>query len=327
MQPIPLDAATAATLRTLGHGRACRHDAHTLTLLFRRVGGAGLVLTARAGDALVRVGCDPAQWRRWIAPLLPVSDWQAVPDALRAALAAWTLARVAPGATAAGIAWPEADAIEPSTCPVANRWLLRVEHAEATLDLWVLDAPPAWIAQLAERLDPLPAPPDAPPGQPAPALRVALIAGWTCVDTARLARLQAGDALLLHHAYAVADGELGLFTDRPLASATRCDAGGYTIGVTMETFDDWLNIEPLEAPPLPTSPGALPLNASVRIIAQAAALDVPLERLATLKPGDILEGPAIGDGLCTLKVGGRPLARGMLLDIDGRLAIRIEHFV
>ncbi len=273
----------------------------------------------------MRLWCDSAQWCRWIAPLLPVADWHAVPDELHAALAAWTLACVAPCAAASGLAWPEAAAIEPAACPIANRWLLRLERAGATLDLQILDAPPAWIAQLAAGLDPLDAPPGDAPGRPAPALRVALIAGWSCIDTTQLARLRPGDALLLHHAYAVADGELGLFTDRPLASATRCDAPGYTIGVTMETFDDWLDVEP--ADPAPTLPGVLPLDASVRIVAQAAAIDVPLERLAALRPGDILEGPAIGDGLCTLKIGGRPLARGMLLDIDGRLAIRIEHFV
>ncbi|WDD90587.1 type III secretion system cytoplasmic ring protein SctQ (plasmid) [Burkholderia sp. FERM BP-3421] len=322
MRPIPLDADTAAVLRTLGHGRAYRRDADALTLLFRRGGGAGLVLTARADDAVVRAWCDSAQWCRWIAPVLPVADWHAVPDELRAPLAAWTLACVAPCAAAAGLAWPDAEAVEPEASPIAHRWLLRLERAGATLDLLILDAPPAWIAQLAADLDPLDAPA---PGRPAPALRAALIAGWSCIDTAQLARLHRGDALLLHHAYAVADGELGLFTDRPLASVTRCDALGYTIGVTMETFDDWLDVEP--AAPAPTPPGVLPLDASVRIIAQAAAIDVPLERLAALRPGDILEGPAIGDGLCTLKIGGRPLARGMLLDIDGRLAIRIEHFV
>ncbi|KVN03489.1 MULTISPECIES: type III secretion system cytoplasmic ring protein SctQ [unclassified Burkholderia] len=325
MRTIPLDAGTAPVLRTLGHGRAYRRDTDALTLLFRRGGGTGLILTSRADDAVVRVWCDSAQWCRWIAPVLPVADWHAVPDELRAALAAWTFACVAPCAAAAGLAWPQAEAVEPEACSITNRWLLRLEREGATLDLQILDAPSTWIAQLAAGLDPLDAPPGDAPGRPAPALRVALIAGWSCIDTTQLARLHRGDALLLHHAYAVADGELGLFTDRPLASVIRRDALGYTIGVTMETFDDWLDVEP--ADPAATLPLVLPLDASVRIVAQAAAIDVPLDRLAALRPGDILEGPAIGDGLCTLKIGGRPFARGMLLDIDGRLAIRIEHFV
>ncbi|RXV65282.1 YscQ/HrcQ family type III secretion apparatus protein [Burkholderia stabilis] len=325
MQPIALDANAAAVLRTLGHGRAYRHDTDSIALLFRRAGGAGLVLSGRVGDAIVRFWCDSAQWCSWIAPVLPVSDWQAVPNDLRAALAAWTLARVAPCAVAAGIAWPEAEVVEPDTCPIASRWLLRLEHASAMLDLQILDASPGWIAQLAARLAPLDGPLDDTFARPAPALRVALIAGWSCIDTTLLARLHPGDALLLHHAYAVADGELGIFNDRPLASAMQCDTGGYVIGVTMETFDDWLNIEPTDLTPEPT--GVLPLDARVRVVVQAAAIDVPLERLATLKSGDILEGPAIGDGLCTLKIGGKPFARGMLLAIDGHLAIRIEHFV
>ncbi|KVX77009.1 FliM/FliN family flagellar motor switch protein [Burkholderia ubonensis] len=324
MRPISLDAASAATLRMLGHGRTYQHESDALTLLFRRNGGTGLILTGRVNDTIVRLSCDSAQWCRWIAPVLPVSDWRTVPADLHAALAAWTLACIAPCAAAAGIAWPEVDMIETGACPVSNHWLLRLEHAGAVLDLQILDASPAWVAELAARLEPLIAPiGDA--GTPVPALRAALIAGWSCIDTAQLARLQPGDALLLHRNYAVANGELGLFTDRPLASATRCDAGHYTIGATMEAYNDWLDVEPTGF--APESSGVLPLDACVRIVAQAAVIDVPLERLATLKPGDILEGPAISDGMLTLTIGSKPLARGMLLDIDGRLAIRIEHFV
>ncbi|KVV41082.1 translocation protein in type III secretion [Burkholderia ubonensis] len=325
MRTILLDAATAPILGTLGHGRSYRRDTDALTLLFRRGGGTGLILTSRIDDAVVRFWCDSAQWCRWIAPMLPVADWHAVPDELREALAVWTFACVAPCAAAAGLAWPQAEVVEPEACSSTNRWLLRLEREGATLDLQILDAPSTWIAQLAASLEPLDAPPGDAPGRPAPALRVALIAGWSCIDTAQLAQLHRGDALLLHHAYAVADGELGLFTDRPLAGVTRRDALGYTIGIAMETFDDWLDVEPADT--ASTLPLALPLDASMRIVAQAAAIDVPLDRLAALRPGDILQGPAIGDGLCTLKIGGRPFARGMLLDIEGRLAIRIEHFV
>ncbi|AIO69957.1 type III secretion system cytoplasmic ring protein SctQ [Burkholderia oklahomensis] len=347
MRPIRIDRATGALLRAVGAGRRLALDTGALTLRFRRAGGDGLILSARTGDGPVRLWVDAARWCRWIEPVLSVPDWDAVPVELRGALAAWTCACIEPDLASFGIAWLHADAIECGACPAEPAWSLGIEREHASLDMRVVDAPLAWLERLADRLDPLQpdSPRDSLPGSPpdsraaAPAIRLALAAGWSSVDTATLARVRPGDALLLQHAYAAADGELALFADRPLATVLGCRSRPYTIGTTMDTFDDWLDIDvdvapsvaldTPDAPDAPDSPdaGPLRLDAHVRVVAQVATIDVPLARLASLRAGDVLDGPAQPDGLVTLQVAGKPFARGTLLDVGGRLAVRIEHLL
>ncbi|AOJ07290.1 type III secretion system cytoplasmic ring protein SctQ [Burkholderia mayonis] len=346
MRPIPIDRATGALLRAVGAGRRLALDTGALTLRFRRAGGDGLIVSARTGDGPVRLWVDAAPWCRWIEPVLSVPDWDAVPVELRGALAAWTCACIEPDLASFGVAWLHADAIECGACPVEPAWSLGIEREHASLDMRIVDAPLAWLERLADRLAPLQTNPprdslhdslyDSPPDSRAatPTVRLALAAGWSSVDTATLARVQPGDALLLQHAYAAADGELALFADRPLATVLGCRTGPYTIGTTMDTFDDWLDVDVAhslapDAPDALDSPDMQPLrlDAHVRVVAQVATIDVPLARLASLRAGDVLDGPAQPDGLVTLQVAGKPFARGTLLDVGGRLAVRIEHLL
>ncbi|KGS02355.1 FliM/FliN family flagellar motor switch protein [Burkholderia sp. ABCPW 111] len=382
MQPLRIDRTTLALLRAVGAGRRLALGDGALALRFLRAGGDGLILSARTDDGPVRLWVDAAPWCRWIEPVLSVPHWDAVPVELRGALAAWTCACIEPDLASFGVSWLRADAIERGACAAEPAWSLRIEREHAALDMRIVDAPLAWLERLANGLDPLPddflpvdpqpidlEPIDLPPHSPvgsstmpprtpphggraaSPALRLSLAAGWSIVDTATLSRVRAGDALLLQHAYAVAQGELALFAERPLATVLDCRHGPYTIGTTMDTFDDWLDID-VEPAALPDARGAadgfdapdtvdapdmhdgheghappLRLDARVRVVAQVATIDVPLARLASLRAGDVLDGPAQPDGLVTLQVAGKPFARGTLLDIGGRLAVRIEHLL
>ncbi|MFW8696200.1 FliM/FliN family flagellar motor C-terminal domain-containing protein, partial [Mesorhizobium japonicum] len=84
--------------------------------------------------------------------------------------------------------------------------------------------------------------------------------------------------------------------------------------VVMEDFDDWLDATPMVS----TSEDALQTELLVSVVAQVALIDVPLQQLASLQAGDVLQGPArLEDGVL-LKVAGRTIAHGLLLDIDGR---------
>ena len=68
-----------------------------------------------------------------------------------------------------------------------------------------------------------------------------------------------------------------------------------------------------------------PDDVMLTVVAELGTLQVPLVTLGSLRPGDVLDGAACMDAQVTLKIAGQAIARGMLLDIGGRLAVRIEQ--
>lgn len=316
MQPVPLTEAAGALLRKIGGGRRHQHNAGACVLTYQRAGGEGLILQAQVAGTPVRLWLDAKQWCHWLEPMLVVPDWSAVPAELRDALAAWTCAVADPNCVDDD--WLMGDTIETSYIEPAEDWCLRFERDATQLTLRVLDAPLAWLDTLAERFEP--APPEAEVNPRATCIPVPLIVGWSTLDAHALKQINVGDAILLQQAYRLTEGELCLFMNRPLAVLTQDEAGNYTIGNIMDYSNDWLDITPATQ----TENSS---NLTVRVVAEAASLQVPLAALAHLSVGDLLDGPAHTDGLVTLTVNGRPVARGLLLDINGRLAVRIEHLV
>ncbi|BBE08762.1 Type III secretion apparatus protein, YscQ/HrcQ family [Mycoavidus cysteinexigens] len=313
MQPLPLTEAAGALLRKIGAGRRRQHNASTYVLAYQHAGGAGLILHTHIAGAPVRLWLEAMQWCRWLEPMLVVPAWSAVPADLRDALAAWTCASTDPGC--ADNDWLVGSTIETGYVEPAQDWCLHLEQAERQLTLRVLDAPLAWLDTLADQFEPILAPELNPP---APRVPVPLVAGWSTLDAQALKQINVGDAILLQHAYRLAEGELCLFMNRPLAVLTHDATGNYTIGNIMDHSNDWLDITP-------TTTSENGSNLMVRVVAEAASLQAPLAALAHLSVGDVLDGPAHSDGLVTLTVNGRPVARGLLLDINGHLAVRIEH--
>lgn len=61
------------------------------------------------------------------------------------------------------------------------------------------------------------------------------------------------------------------------------------------------------------------------VVVHVGSLEVPLHQLAHLQVGEVLQGPACIDDFVTLKVAGKTIAHGLLLEIDGRLAVRIDR--
>jgi type III secretion protein Q len=322
MRRLPrLDERTARLLRKVGAGRRIDFADGALALAYRRsAGGNGLMLSGELGQDPVQFWVNERQWCRWIEPLLAVPDASSVPTELHGALAAWTLDAIGCGLEGSNDAeplpWPAGASLR--TCAVADRygWCLRAERAAHELDLLVLEAPLDWLDALADRLAPYPL--DAPREI---RIRASLVAGWSSITRSAISDLRVGDALMLRHAYRVARREFGLLVDKPLARLT-CDGGGtFIVGEVMCDFEDWLDVEPA-TPPGADSPAAR--EPQVTVVAEVGSFDVPVSALAALKPGDVLEGQARADELVTLKVGGRPIARATLIDIDGRLAARIE---
>ncbi|AZE48330.1 hypothetical protein C4K04_2658 [Pseudomonas chlororaphis] len=150
-----------------------------------------------------------------------------------------------------------------------------------------------------------------------------LWAGWSRIDEQVLKRLSPGDGLVLQNGYLIADGELGLFMNRPLATLAGGDTGIHTLKDVMDDFNDWLDMTPIA----PEAGSGLRPDVLVTVVAQVASIEVPLDTLVNLRAGDILEGPARTEDFIILKVAGKTIVHGLLLDIDGRLVVRIERLV
>ncbi|MEX3956734.1 type III secretion system cytoplasmic ring protein SctQ [Trinickia sp. EG282A] len=320
-----LDERGARLLRKVGAGRRIDFTDGAFALAYRRsAGGTGLVLSGALGTDAVRLWVDEGQWCRWIEPLLPVPDASAIPAELRDALAAWTFDTIGSGLEGSSNGepppWPVGASLRACTVERRLDWCLRAERGNIALELLVLEAPVDWLDALADRLAPCSAD-DSPEIQ----VRTSLIAGWSSIARNVAESLRVGDALVLRQAYRVARCEFGLFANKPLARVNCSEAGVFSIEEVMDEFDDWFDVEPIT--PASEKPGAhdqVAHDPIVTVVAVAGRFDVPISALAALKPGDVLDGQARVDELVTLKVGGRTIARATLLDIDGRLAARIE---
>lgn len=332
MTPLPqLDTGALRLLRKVGTGRGGDvGSGSTLAIDYRRAGGAGVVVSGTLGTASVRIWVERGAWCRWVEPVLALDDVTSVPPDLRGALAAWTLASLWPGygdedGDSPG-GWPTGVELTPETLPPTHGWCLSAACDGRRIGALVLDAPLAWLDSIATALPPLGAcaSSERPPGEPdsTPLVRASLVAGWTRLPSDVIRRLQTGDALVLQTSFEVAEHLFGLFLTRALARV-RCDTTDHMeIDYIMDTFDDWLDVEPGIAR------DAADINArepSVTVVAEVGTIDVPLSALAALSVGDVLTGQASVNALVALKIAGRVIARATLLDIDGKLAARIEQ--
>lgn len=306
-------------LRKVGPGRRLEYLDGAITLTYRIGAGNGLIMHAQVLNQPVRLWFAAPAWCRWISPMLDVPNWSAVPTQLQEVLMSWTLASAGSAVADSAIAWPNATALEAATVETAPYWCLCFEHEDRQLEASVLEAPVQWLDSLSEMLPPMHINNDSDNRR----LPVALIAGWSHVDRHTLERLRPGDGLLLHHTYRATEGQLGLFLTRPLATLSAHDAKTLTLETVMDDFNDWLDITPVT----PESNSPRISNLLVTVVVQVASLEVPLYQLTHLQVGDVLEGPARIDDFVTLKVAGKPIAHGLLLEIDGRLAVRIDRLL
>jgi type III secretion protein Q len=320
MHPLPkVDEHTARLLRKVGIGRRIEFDEGHLSLAYRRFGGKGIVLAGALEHEPVRLWVEDRQWCRWIDPLLAIAEPAYLPPELNEALAAWTLDSIGRGLQGltdpAHCPWPNGTSLQRADVEPQFGWCVQAQCGGRRIDALLLEAPYGWLDALADQLAPCPC-------EPASdiSVRVSLVAGWSSIPHSLAKSLCVGDALLLRHAYRVAQREFGLFTTRPVARLAYDEAGVFTIEDAMEAFDDWLDVEP--AMPAPDNGAAR--DTLVTVVAEVCGFDVHASALAALKPGDILTGQARPDEFVTLKVGGRSIARATLLDIDGRLAAKIE---
>ena len=312
-----LNLAEGQLLRKIGPGRQLELLDGVITFTYGMAGGDGLIVHAEVLNQPVRFWVAEPAWCRWVRPMLDVPHWSAVPPELHDVLAGWTLASAGAGLADSAVAWPTATTLEAARLEVAPHWGLCFAQEDRQLQAWVLQAPMQWLESLSQLLQPMDSHPDSDPRT----LPVALVAGWSHVERSTLQRLQPGDGLLLQRTYRATAGQVGLFLSRPLGTLSAHDASTFTLETLMDDFNDWLDIAPGPA----DTELSLSSELLVTVVAQLGELEVPLHQLAGLQVGDVLQGPARIDDFITLKVAGKSIAQGLLLEIDGKLAVRIDR--
>lgn len=217
MQLASLTKEAGELLRKVCSGRQLRLDDGHLLLQYQRMGGDGLFLSATLeNEKDLQIWISESQWCRWIAPIFPAPDWAAIPLDLQNALSAWTLANAGIDENVE-LCWPNGTMLQPGNISIAPDWCLRIEVPGRRLDLRIVNAPIAWLNTIAELGIPYEKTETTltPGGTDRVAhemgITVGLIAGWIRVHPEIIDRLTIGDALLIQHAYRIADGEFGLF--------------------------------------------------------------------------------------------------------------------
>ena len=69
------------------------------------------------------------------------------------------------------------------------------------------------------------------------------------------------------------------------------------------------------------------LEAPVVVRVELASLSLSAREVATLKPGDVLESRRRVGEPVVLRVGGRAVAKGDLVDVEGELGVRIREIL
>ena len=84
-----------------------------------------------------------------------------------------------------------------------------------------------------------------------------------------------------------------------------------------------VNPSPSESPPMTPTPTTSPADVPVTLVVELGRINMPLRRLADLKPGDVIEVGRHAREPVELTSNGRLVARGELVQIDTELGVRI----
>ncbi|OYT72645.1 MAG: hypothetical protein CFK52_04305 [Chloracidobacterium sp. CP2_5A] len=163
-----------------------------------------------------------------------------------------------------------------------------------------------------------------------PALPVAVIVGEAEAAYSELQAIEIGDCVILEAIQSV-------FQPGGVGSVVIGDPGHLTL---FGEFDDALRLvvqDLLASPPLIEEDSAMPVDNSapaasvalddltVTVRVELSARRMRLEEVAQLRVGHVLELGCAPTDPVTLTVDGRPIARGELVDIEGRLGVRITQ--
>jgi type III secretion system YscQ/HrcQ family protein len=160
-------------------------------------------------------------------------------------------------------------------------------------------------------------------------LELRLVAALSCARRVELESLQVGDAWF---------PGTGWFVDRALAGRAVLASEGAERGVWVDLAPDGKVVLRQGTAALPhdtmasdgpstTELAEVALEAPVVVRVELASLSLSAREVATLKPGDVLESRRRVGEPVVLRVGGRAVAKGDLVDVEGELGVRIREIL
>ncbi|QII37836.1 type III secretion system cytoplasmic ring protein SctQ [Rouxiella badensis] len=315
-----LSKETGSLVARVGNGLQWLNDNGELMVSYRqRPAVSGLVLHATFDGEPLTLLVDEEQWCQWVQPMLTVPSLAMTPPEFRDLLSIWTLADAGECCENNSMAWPQSERLEAGSAEPQMGWHVYIRREERELGCYLLSGAEKWVSALSDEAFPVSNHDTATDIK----LCVSLLAGWSKVESSILNILGPGDALILQHSWQVADDQYGLFIDRPIATLRQeHEPNTFTLEEIMNDFDDWMDVTP--SPSFISSQRDTLLNTTFAVTVEVAKFEVSLQELSQLDVGGQLSGTTQYDGLVTLKVGGLPFAKGTLLEIDSRLAVRIE---
>ncbi|MFP3587706.1 type III secretion system cytoplasmic ring protein SctQ [Paraburkholderia sp. SIMBA_055] len=336
-----------ALAKEMGAGGRIDDDAQAFSFGYRELGGEGLVLSLSMDGRDAEAWVAETAFCEWVAPLLAAPGYNAFPQDLTGALAAWALAPLVEFAEQCGAGAIVVKAIARGTCSVAFGSAITLSRDGRHLAI----RPLGWDTDTLRKFGAvmLPAAVAAPIAVP-----VALVAGWAYLRQEQIDTLAPGDAIVLDASADVTRGEAWMFQQRPLAKIVAYDSawrvesvmnqveaqmmdfdGGLALPDElqeqqdlreMQAFQETRVVDETQASRVPRGHPAIGRFDDVRfaITAEIASMTVPLETLRNLAPGQMLDTGVTGEGRVSLKVNGVEIGTGRLIRVAERLLVRVE---
>lgn len=284
-----------------------------VTIEYAPAGGAGLLIQMQIAGQDVWLWSAERDWCAWLAPQLSVPDYANIPPDLREALGHWACAPLVALAEQAQLLPPTFVKAQTGDCPSAYACVLTLRRNDASLRLRVMGFPPRWLQTLAQGMKQTTGTPVCLPG-----ITVALAAGCVRLTRGELACIEIGATVIFDLDASVENGEVLLVQMQPVAKISYLNEREWKVEDIFKDHgeEDAVGQEVVALAAL----DALKFT----LVAEIGRLDMTIGELRNLQPGAILSGKCSFDGTVTLRVSGQALARGRLIRVGERLAVRIE---
>ncbi|MFM0610003.1 type III secretion system cytoplasmic ring protein SctQ [Paraburkholderia sediminicola] len=298
------------------------------------IGGEGIIHEMTIEGEPLQLWYSEQEWCKWIDPLLPIPRLIDAPTDIMLLLATWTAEPLAVYSNQHSFGRIICGGVYNGHVDNATACVISLSREHSRLDARILLAPGRWLRHLATSLKVIEQ------DSLVSSIFVALSVGWTRVQFDQIKAIEAGGALVLDTFSEIEKGELFIYHGRPFARVTVPDSGEGRLYI--EEVCSFHNIngaghEPVlrakQLEQLPCRDGEI-INVvggtdmdedlTVVVVAEIAQIPLSLKQLGSLTSGMVLETPAISSSGVRLSFNGQTIARGQLVRLGDRLAVRID---
>lgn len=329
-----LDYEVLTLIRKVGIGKYIQKKDFYLSLDYQPVSPQPLLcLSAKLNEHYFELWVEENQWLEWIESVLPVCEFENIPSEFLSILIDQTIAELNSWLQSVGLARLSMSSIERNECSATYAWIFTLKRESHELRVYLTNPPLNWLLQLVDYLEESNAYFTTPYTIP-----ISLIVGWTWLNLGELRHLKPGEGIALGHVCAVDSGQAWLYLSRPIAKLVFDHPDLCRIEeMMMDEFDDWMDIEkptPVEKPTpaieeeteADEQTNTVPIDAlTVQMVAEIGRIEMPISDLVALAPGNIIQAASRFDQNVKLKINGKVIATGSLLQVENQFVVRIER--